>query len=62
MFGSIGPMEIGAILLIVIILFGAKRLPSLGRSVGEGIREFRKVGSAIVDDPIIDIDDEDGDD
>ncbi len=50
MFGSIGAMEIGVVLLIVIILFGAKRLPSLGRSIGEGIREFRNVGKAITGD------------
>ncbi len=50
MLGSLGATEIGVILLIVVILFGAKRLPSLGRSIGEGIREFRNVGKAIIDD------------
>lgn len=58
MFGSLGATEIGVILLIIIILFGAKRLPQIGRSVGEGIREFRNVGKAIIDDPIIDDDEE----
>lgn len=53
MFGSLGAAEIGAILLIIIILFGAKRLPAMGRSIGEGIREFRNVGKAIIEDPII---------
>ena len=50
MLGSIGPTEIAVLLLIVIVLFGAKRLPELGRSVGEALRELRKVGKAIEDD------------
>ncbi len=41
MLGSIGPTEMVAIGLIVIILFGAKRLPTLGKSLGEGIQSFR---------------------
>ncbi len=59
MFGSLGATEIGVILLIVIILFGAKRLPQLGRSVGEGIREFRNVGKAILNDPTVEEEDDD---
>jgi len=38
---NIGPLEIAIVLLIVLIIFGPKRLPELGRSVGKGIREFR---------------------
>jgi sec-independent protein translocase protein TatA len=37
---SIGPIEIIVVLLIVLILFGAKRLPELGRSLGSGMHEF----------------------
>jgi len=37
-----GPLEIGLILLIVLIIFGAGKLPQVFRSVGQGIREFRK--------------------
>ncbi|OIP28501.1 MAG: hypothetical protein AUK39_00360 [Dehalococcoidia bacterium CG2_30_46_19] len=37
-----GPLEIGLILVIVLIIFGAGKLPQVFRSVGEGIREFRK--------------------
>mgnify|MGYP000128172744 CR=1 FL=1 len=37
-----GPMEIVVILLVVLLLFGAKRLPEIGRALGEGIREFKK--------------------
>ncbi len=35
---------------IVILLFGAKKLPELGRSFGEGLREFKKSTRGIVDD------------
>jgi len=35
-----GPLEIGIVLLIVLIIFGPKRLPDLGRSLGGGMREF----------------------
>ena len=37
-----GPFEILVILLVVLLLFGAKRLPEIGRALGEGIREFKK--------------------
>jgi sec-independent protein translocase protein TatA len=38
---SIGPLEIGLILVIVLVVFGPKRLPDLGRSLGSGMREFK---------------------
>lgn len=38
---NIGPLEIAVVLIIVLIVFGPKRLPELGRSMGRGIREFR---------------------
>ena len=37
-----GPLEVAVILLVVLLLFGAKRLPEIGRALGEGIREFKK--------------------
>lgn len=37
-----GPLEIVVILMVVLLLFGAKRLPEIGRALGEGIREFKK--------------------
>ena len=40
MFGM-GPMEMAVIALLVILLFGAKRLPELAKSVGKSIKEFR---------------------
>lgn len=39
---SVGPGEILILLLILILLFGAKRLPELARSVGQASKEFRK--------------------
>lgn len=38
---NIGPMEILVLLIIALIVFGPKRLPELGKSLGNGIREFR---------------------
>jgi sec-independent protein translocase protein TatA len=41
MLGGIGWPEIVVILIIALIVFGPKRLPEMGRSLGKGIREFR---------------------
>lgn len=41
MFGSLGLPELLVILLIVIIIFGANKLPQLGRGLGEGLRNFK---------------------
>ena len=42
LFGPLGPQELILILLIVIVIFGARRLPELGKSLGEGIKKFKK--------------------
>jgi sec-independent protein translocase protein TatA len=42
MFKSIGPLEIGLIVFIILILFGAGKLPQVGASLGKGIRAFRR--------------------
>jgi sec-independent protein translocase protein TatA len=39
--GSIGPLEIVLLLVLALMLFGAKRLPEIGRSLGTGMREFK---------------------
>lgn len=45
-FGTwLGPLEIGLILLIVLIIFGPSKLPQLARAVGQSIREFKKASS-----------------
>ena len=41
MFNSIGPPELLIVLVIILVIFGPKRLPGLGRSLGSGMREFR---------------------
>ncbi len=38
---NVGPWEIVLLLLLALLLFGAKRLPEIGRSVGQGMREFK---------------------
>ena len=45
---SVGPLELAVILVIALIVFGPKRLPELGKSLGKGIREFK--GSLSMDD------------
>ncbi|MFQ6069157.1 MAG: twin-arginine translocase TatA/TatE family subunit [Candidatus Aminicenantales bacterium] len=40
--GPIGPTELILIIVVIILLFGAKRLPELGKSLGAGIKNFRK--------------------
>ncbi|MET0512063.1 MAG: twin-arginine translocase TatA/TatE family subunit [Thermoleophilaceae bacterium] len=45
---SIGPLEIAVILVVALVVFGPKRLPELGKSMGKGIREFK--GSLVLED------------
>ena len=40
--GNIGIGELLVLLVIVLLLFGAKRLPEVGKALGDGIREFKK--------------------
>ena len=42
MFGRMGPWEIVLILVIVLIVFGAGKLPQVGNAVGKGLRAFRR--------------------
>ena len=45
LFAMLNGYEVVAILAVVLILFGAKRLPGLARGLGEGVREFKKGSS-----------------
>jgi sec-independent protein translocase protein TatA len=38
---NIGPLELAIVLVIALVIFGPKRLPDLGRSLGRGMREFK---------------------
>ena len=49
--GNIGPMEIGIVLIIALVVFGPKRLPDLGHSLGKGIREFKGSVTGESDEP-----------
>lgn len=42
MLGDIGPLEIGIVLIVALLVFGPKRLPELGNGLGRGMREFKE--------------------
>lgn len=58
--GSIGPWEITLVVLLALLLFGAKRLPELARGLGKGIREFRGAVSDTKEQIKSGLDDESG--
>jgi sec-independent protein translocase protein TatA len=47
MFGSVGPTELILIFIIALLVFGPKKLPEIGKSVGKAIREFKKASEDI---------------
>jgi len=46
----IGHQELIIILVIIMVLFGAKKLPELGRSLGQGMKEFKKSSKELLED------------
>ena len=44
---NMGPLELIIIFLVILMLFGAKRIPEIARGVGKGIREFKSATSEI---------------
>ncbi len=50
MFGNIGTTEIILIVLAILILFGAKKIPELAQGIGKGMREFKKAMREVEDD------------
>lgn len=53
--GIIGTGELLLILAVALILFGGKRLPELAKSLGQGVREFKKACNGLSDDDTLDI-------
>ncbi len=49
--GNIGVPELLVILLIVLVLFGPKKIPELAQGLGKGIREFKKATRELDDEP-----------
>lgn len=48
--GNLGPGEILVILLVALIVFGPRKLPELGKSLGAGLREFRRTTQGLKDE------------
>jgi sec-independent protein translocase protein TatA len=51
MIGNVGPMEIILVLIVALVVFGPKKLPDLGHSLGKGIREFKGSVTGETDEP-----------
>ena len=60
-FFNLGPWEILLILIVILILFGARRLPELARGLGQGINEFRDAVASSIKEIIDGIETDSGD-
>lgn len=47
---NLGSHEVLIVLGIIVLLFGAKKLPELGKALGQGIKEFKKSSKAVLED------------
>ena len=54
MFNQVGPLEVGIVLVIVLLIFGPKRLPAAGKALGKSMREFKDSIAGKADDDAID--------
>jgi sec-independent protein translocase protein TatA len=56
---NVGPMELVIVLIVALVVLGPKRLPEVGRSLGNGIREFKDSiqNEGRHDDPQLDVED-----
>ena len=50
MSGAVGPWEAILRFLVVLLLFGAKRIPEIAQGLGKGIREFKKAANGVTDE------------
>jgi sec-independent protein translocase protein TatA len=50
MFGGLGTWEILLVFLVVLLVFGAKRIPEIAQGLGKGIREFKKAAKDVQDE------------
>jgi sec-independent protein translocase protein TatA len=50
MFSNVGPMEIILIVLVILLLFGAKKIPEFAQGLGKGMREFKKALKDVEDE------------
>ena len=60
--GNFGPGEILVIMFIILLLFGAKKLPELARGLGKGIREFKDATNNITKETKEELSDDDNND
>jgi sec-independent protein translocase protein TatA len=51
MMPNVGPLEILLVLIVALVVFGPKKLPDLGHSLGKGIREFKGSVTGETDEP-----------
>lgn len=61
MFGM-GPWELFLIFLVILLLFGAKRIPEIAQGIGKGVREFKRAMKATTDEVKGSLDDNDSND
>ncbi|MBE2280673.1 MAG: twin-arginine translocase TatA/TatE family subunit [Ignavibacteriaceae bacterium] len=54
MFGNIGAGEIIVIVLVILLLFGAKKIPELAQGIGKGMKEFKKALSDVQEEIKVD--------
>jgi sec-independent protein translocase protein TatA len=50
MFGNFGTMEVLVIVVIILLLFGAKKIPELAKGIGKGMKEFKKALNDVEDE------------
>jgi sec-independent protein translocase protein TatA len=46
---NLGPMELGVILVLALLVFGPKKLPEIGKGVGQAMREFKRASRDLMD-------------